>query len=129
MKSVNGEEKIVYRLNIDFNFKSEEDEIDIKNEIENMKNLAQAHSSNPSRESLERLAEESTNIEKAFNENPYRSGEKCENQMNELFGSENKRETQEIISQEITFFEEERIEVIVRLDICDNCEWRWIGLK
>ena len=129
IKLVNGEEKIVYRLHTDISFKSEEEEIDIKSEIEKMKILAQEYSSNPTKDSLEKLAEESTNIEKAFNENPYRSGEKCENLMNNLFGSENKRETQEIISQDITFFEGDNFEVKLRLEMCDNCEWHWINFN
>src|SRR3989344_5854428 len=118
IKRGDSENNVVYRLNTDINFKSDEDEIDIKSEIEKMKSLAQEYSSNPTKESLENLAEESTNIEKAFNENPYKSGEKCENQMNDLFGSENKRETQEIISQHITFFEGDDFEAYIGLEMC-----------
>src|SRR3989344_6310149 len=93
-----------------------------------MKSLAQAYSSNPSRESLEKLAEESTNIEQAFNNNPYKSGVKCENQMNDLFGSENRRETQKIFLQEINFFEGDDFEANIRLEMCNECEWHWVNM-
>ena len=129
IKLISDKETIVYRLNTDIIFKSEEDEIDLKSEIENIKSLAQEYSSNPTKDSLENLAEQSTNIEQAFNNNPYKSAVKCENVMTDLFGSENRRETQKMLLQEIDFFEGDNFEAKIRLEMCDECEWHGINMN
>ena len=128
IRKIDGEDKLVYRLHTDISFKSQEDEIDLNAEIEKMKSFAESYSLDPTRANLERLAEESVNIEQAFNNNPYKNSLKCENQMDDLFGSENRRDSQNILMQEITFFEADNAEAIVRLEMCDECEWHWINM-
>ena len=124
-----GRQDIVYHLHQDIIFKSNSQEVDIESEIEKMKSLAQQYSSNPSSNSLEELAEESVNIEQAFNNNPYKNSLKCEANMNNLFGSENKRDSQKILAQEIEFADGEKFQAKIRLEICDDCDWHWINMN
>ena len=129
IRKTNNDDEIVYRLNTEIIFKSQEDEIDIKNEINKIKTLAQDYSSNPSKDNLENLAKESVNIEQTFNNNPYKNSQQCETNMNDLFGSENKRDTQNIILQEINFVEGDNFQAKIRLEMCDECEWHWINMN
>ncbi|MEK6915319.1 MAG: hypothetical protein AABW89_02140 [Nanoarchaeota archaeon] len=122
-------DKIIYRLHHDINFKSKSQEIDIESEIEKVKSLALEYSSNPTSDNLERLAEGSVNIEQTFNNQPYKNSLKCEANMNNLFGSENKRDSQKIIAQEIDFVDGEKFQSKIRLEICDDCEWHWINMN
>ncbi|HLC53106.1 MAG TPA: hypothetical protein VJK03_01045, partial [Candidatus Nanoarchaeia archaeon] len=129
IRTANNEDKIVYRLHNDISFKSQEEEINIKSEIESMKLLAQDYSSNPTKENLEKLAKESVSIEQIFNNNQDKNAGKCEELMDELFGSENKRSPQKILLQEINFFEGDNFQAKIRLEICDECEWHWINMN
>ena len=122
-------EKLIYRLHNDINFKNEEEKIDIKSEIEGIKSLAQKYSSDPTKENLESLAEESASTEQIFNNPQDRSGGKCEETMDDLFGSENKRSTQKIFLQEINFFEGDNFEANIRLEMCDECDWHWMNMN
>ena len=49
--------------------------------------------------------------------------------MNDLFGSENKRDNQKVLVEEIDFFEGDNFEARIRLEMCDDCEWSWINLN
>src|SRR3989344_863100 len=129
IRTANNEDKIVYRLHNDISFKSQEEEINIKSEIESIKLLAQDYSSNPAKENLEKLAKESVSIEQIFNNNQDKNAGKCEELMDELFGSENKRSPQKILLQEINFLEGDNFQAKIRLEICDECEWHWINMN
>src|SRR3990167_3723169 len=48
--------------------------------------------------------------------------------MSSIFGTENKRQTQQLLVQEISFCEGDNFEVIARLEMCEECEWNWINL-
>jgi len=99
-----GEEQLVYYLNFDIEFKRPEDQLDVEGKIEEIKTLAENFNLDPSRDNAEKLARESVNAEMAF-ENNFRQGSLiCEEIMNDIFGSENKRQTQKTIQQEIDFF-------------------------
>src|SRR3989338_1606741 len=49
--------------------------------------------------------------------------------MNNLFGSENKRENQKIFAEDIVFYEGNNFETHLRLEMCDECGWSWINLN
>ena len=113
---------------MDINFKSESQEVDLDSEIEKVKSLAQEYSANLTSDNLDRMAEESVNIEQAFNNNPYKNSQTCEANMNKLFGSENKRDTQNVILQEIDFVDGEKFQAKIRLEMCDDCPWHWANM-
>lgn len=71
---------------------------------------------------------ESVSVEKSFESYFKQSGEECESIMGNIFGTENKRQTQNMFVQEINFCEGDNFEVIGRLEMCDDCEWNWINL-
>ncbi len=48
--------------------------------------------------------------------------------MMSVFGSENQRGMQKMLLNEINFYEGENFEAIIRLEMCDDCEWNWINL-
>ena len=125
----NGEEFLFYRLHFDIEFKKAEESIDIKQKIEEVRALAEAYKENPSKENMEALAEKSVSAEQIFNSNSNRKTEKCEEFMNGLFGSENKKDSQKTFVEEIKFFEGDNFEAILRLEMCDDCNWRWINMN
>jgi len=53
----------------------------------------------------------------------------CHEIMSEIFGSENKRKDEKLLVQEIDFYEADDFEAIVRVEMCDDCEWPWIHLN
>ncbi len=122
-------EKEVYRIHHDIIFKSKSQKVDLGSEIEKIKSLAGQYSLDPTTSNLEALAEESVNIEQAFNNNPYKNSLKCEANMDELLGSENRRDTQKVIAQEIDFASGDKFEAKLRLEMCDDCQWHWINLN
>ncbi len=125
----NNEESLVYRLNFMINFKKPAEELMINEKIDAIKSLAENFNSNPSSENAEALAKESVNVERTF-ESYYRQNPgKCEDIMKSVFGSENKRQTQKVLAQQISFYHGENFEGIVRLEMCDDCEWNWINLE
>ncbi|MEK6927469.1 MAG: hypothetical protein AABX11_03475 [Nanoarchaeota archaeon] len=123
------EEKLVYRLNFEIEFKKPEEQLNIQSRIDNIKLLAQAFNSDPSSENAESLAKESVNAEMSFKSYFEQNGGKCEDIMSSIFGSENKRQTQQLLVNEISFCEGDNFEVIARLEMCDECEWNWINLN
>ncbi|MEK6858447.1 MAG: hypothetical protein AABX53_00875 [Nanoarchaeota archaeon] len=124
-----GEDALVYRLHNDVQFKQVEDDFDIADEIETVTELAERYSVNLDENVLERLAEESVNVEQLFNSHFNQNPAQCGELMNGLFGSENKRESQQVLVEEITLFEADRSEAKIRLEMCDDCNWHWIGLN
>ena len=48
--------------------------------------------------------------------------------MSDIFGSESQMPNQNMLVQEISFYEGEKFEVIARLEMCDDCDWNWINL-
>ena len=92
------EGKLIYRLNFEIEFKKPEEQLDIQSKIDNIKTLAQTFNSDPSSENAETLAKESVNAERTFESYFRQSGGKCEDIMSTIFGTENKRKTQKLIS-------------------------------
>src|SRR3989338_3807928 len=122
------EGKLIYRLNFDIEFKKPEEQLNIQGKIDNIKAFAQTFNLNPSSGNAEALAKESVNAERTFESYFKQSGEKCEDVMSSIFGTENKRQTQQLLVQEISFCEGDNFEVIARLEMCEECEWNWINL-
>ncbi len=122
------EGKLIYRLDFEIEFKKPEEQLDIEGKIDEIKILAEEYDSEPSQENAEALAKESVNAEKKF-ESYFRQGSgKCEDIMASIFGSESETPSQNMIVQEISFYEGEKFEVIARLEMCDECDWNWINL-
>ncbi len=122
------EGKLIYRLNFEIEFKKPEEQLNIQDKIDNIKTLAQTFNSDPSSGNAETLAKESVNAERTFESYFRQSGGKCEDVMSSIFGTENKRRTQQLYVQEISFCEGDNFEVIARLEMCDECEWNWINV-
>jgi hypothetical protein len=122
------EGKLVYRLNFEIEFKKPEEQLNIQSRIDTISALAQTFNSDPSLGNAETLAKESVNAERTFESYFRQSGGKCEDIMGSIFGTENKRKTQQLYVQEITFCEGENFEVVARLEMCDECEWNWINV-
>ena len=124
----NSEEELIYRLNFDVDFKKPKEQLDVESKIGEIKKLAENFNSNPSQENAEILAKESVNAEKAFDSFFRQSNIMCEEIMQDIFGSENQREKQKTLVQEISFFEEDNFVVMANLEMCDECNWNWINL-
>ncbi|MFH1365114.1 MAG: hypothetical protein ABIH28_00830 [archaeon] len=124
----NLEGKLIYRLNFEIEFKKPGEQLNIQSKIDEIQILAQTFNSDSSYENAEALAKESVNAERIFESYFKQSGGKCENIMGGIFGTENKRQTQKLMVQEISFCEGDNFEVIARLEMCDECEWNWINL-
>ncbi len=122
------EEDVIYRLNIEISFKKPEDQLDIAGRINEIQILAQNFNSDSSNENAEKLAKAGVDAEKLFWNYFEQSSGKCENLMSSIFGSENKRETQNLLVQEIDFYSGENFQATARLEMCDDCEWNWINL-
>ena len=124
------EGKLIYRLNFEIEFKKPEEQLNIQSKIDSIQTLAQTFNSDSSPENAEVLAKESVNAERTFESYFRQSGGKCEDIMASIFGTENKRQTQQLLVQEISFCEGDNFEVIARLEMCEECEWIWIfGLR
>ena len=120
---------LIYRLNFWIEFKKPEEQLDISGKINEIKSLAEKFNSDPSQSNAEILAKESVNAEKTF-ESYFRQNQgKCEDLMSGIFGSESQMPNQNMLVQEISFYEGEKFEAIARLEMCDDCEWNWINLN
>ena len=69
------------------------------------------------------------NAEKTFYSSFRQSGGNCENTMKSLFGTENQRPAEKVLVEQATFYEGKNFEAILRLEMCDECEWKWINLN
>ncbi|MFH0711636.1 MAG: hypothetical protein V1889_00760 [archaeon] len=119
---------LIYRLNFWIEFKKPEEQLDIEGKIKEIKNLAEDFNSDSSQANAEILAKETVNAERTF-ESYFRQNQgKCEDLMSSVFGSESQMPNQNMIVQEISFYEGDKFEVIARLEMCDDCEWNWINL-
>jgi len=119
---------LIYRLNFWIEFKKPEEQLNIEGKISDIKSLAEKFNSDSSQANSETLAKETVNAEKTF-ESYFRQNQgKCEDLMSSIFGSENQMPSQNMLVQEISFYEGEKFEVIARLEMCDDCEWNWINL-
>jgi hypothetical protein len=121
-------EELVYRLNFDIGFKRPEEQLDIEGKIEEIKILAESYNADPLRENAEILARESVNAEKVFESSFKQSSLICTDIMNDIFGSENKRQTQKTLQEEIDYFQGDDVFVTARLNMCDDCDWNWIDV-
>ena len=118
------EEVIVYSLHFDIRFKKPEEELNIKGKIEEVKGIAEKYYADPSEGNLEELAKKSVNVEMGLEPVLKQSGDKCENIMNSIFGSENSRGTFESIEKMVDFYSRDNFEVMVRLEKSRE----WVGL-
>lgn len=116
------EGSIIYRLHFEIEFKKPEEQLDIQGKINEIQELAQSGAS------IETLAEKSVNAEMIFRNYFMQSSGKCEEIMKSVFGSENQRQTQQILLNEIEFCGGDNFDGIMRLEMCDECEWNWISL-
>ena len=123
------EDILIYRLNFEINFKEPQGELNIGDKISNIKKLAETFNADSSKENAEILAKESVNTEKIFERYMRQSSEKCEDAMKNIFGVENRRESQKMLVQEITFYEGKNFDITARIEMCDECEWRWVNLN
>ncbi|MEK6855335.1 MAG: hypothetical protein AABX73_03890 [Nanoarchaeota archaeon] len=121
------EDVLFYRLHLEIKFKSPEEQLNIKEKIEEIKSLSEEYSKAQNEESLETLARESVGVEQTFNKYFNQNPAKCEELMNDILGSENKRENQNLLVWEIEFYEGENFEAIMRFEMCDDCNWNWIS--
>jgi len=120
---------VIYRLNIEISFKKSQDQLDIKGRINEIQTLAENFNSDSSSENAEKLAKAGVDAEKLFWNYFEQSSGNCENLMSSIFGSENKRETQNLLVQEIDFYSGENFQATARLEMCDDCENNnWINL-
>ncbi|MDP1728889.1 MAG: hypothetical protein Q8L27_01655, partial [archaeon] len=123
------EGRLVYRLNFETEFKKPENQLNIEGKINEIKTLAQSFSSDPSSANAENLAKESVSAERIFESYFKQAGGKCEDVMSQVFGSENKKTSQNMFVKEISFCEGDNYDVIARLEMCDDCEWNWISVN
>src|SRR3989338_6543254 len=124
----NTKEEIVYRIHFNIKYKQDEEDVDLENKIADIKNLAEKYFVDQSSDNAEMLAKEMVFVENAFrsaHENPIN----CEETINTLIGSENRRSDQGIIVQEISFFEGDDFEVILQSEMCDVCEYHWWNIN
>jgi hypothetical protein len=121
-------EEIIYRLHFEIQFKKPSDQLDINAKINEIKILAEEFAENPTDEAAEELARESVNAERLFEPYMRQNVGQCIDIMKSVFGSENRREDQKMLIQEIDLYAEDNLQVIMRLEMCDECEWNWIGL-
>jgi len=123
------EGEIIYRLHFSTEFKKPQDQLNINEKIEEIKEAAEGFSKDPTNANAENLAKQSVNTERIF-QNYFQQGQgNCEDMMISIFGSENQRQTQKIISNEFVFSEGENFEAMMRLEMCDECQWNWINLN
>ncbi|MFH1310787.1 MAG: hypothetical protein ABIH65_00070 [Nanoarchaeota archaeon] len=116
------EGSIIYRLHFSVEFKKPQEQINIQSKIDEIEELAKSGAD------MDTLARKSVNAEMTFRSYFEQGGGKCEDIMKAIFGSENQRQTQKILLNEIEFFENDKFEAIIRLEMCDDCEWNYINL-
>ena len=119
---------LVYRLHFTIEFKKSGEQMDVDGKINEIQGLAKEFNANPSRENAERLARESVNAEKSFQNTLGQSGERCEEIMKGIFGAENQRGIQKMLISEAELYAGENFDAIARLEMCDECEWNWVNL-
>lgn len=121
-------DELIYRLHFNTDFKKPKEELNINERISEIKTAAEDFNKEPTSERADNLARKSVNVEKTFESFMRQNKERCEDSMKKIFGSENIREKQKLIMQEIEFFEGKDFELKMRLELCDECEWNWINL-
>lgn len=124
----NIENKIIYQFHIGIEFKRPDEQINVDEKISYIKDLAEKYGNNPTNDNLNILAKESVEAEKSFENSFRQSSSDCESVMNDIFGEENRRTKQKIISKEIDYYEGEDFESKARLEACTDCQWNWINL-
>ena len=122
-------EEVVYRLHFDTQFKRPQEQLDIEPKIDEIKFLAEQFNADSSDESAERLAKESVNAERIFEQYFRQRQGRCEDVMENIFGIENKKPTQKMLVNEINFMSGENFDAVMRIEMCDECEWSWINLN
>jgi len=128
-KLLGGDETIIYRLHFQVEFKKPEKQIDISGKIVEIKDLAEIFNSDPSRKNAEILAKESVIAERMFESFLKQEGGECVDIMKGIFGTENERDLQKMLLQEIEFYDTDHITSTIRLEMCEDCEWQWINLE
>jgi len=123
------EGKLIYRLNFEVQFKKPEDQIDIESKIDKIQNLAEIFNSDSSKNNAIELAKESVNAERAFESYFKQNQGKCEDLMISIFGAENLRGTTGTIAYDIEFYSSDNFEAILKLEMCEDCQWHWINMN
>ena len=102
--------------------------MEVQSKISDIQSLAETFSADPSDSNAEELAKQSVNTEMIFKNYFQQQGGNCEDLMKSIFGSENQRESQNMLVSEIGFFTGENFESIIRLEMCEDCQDPWINL-
>ncbi|MDH3352926.1 MAG: hypothetical protein OEL87_00575 [Nanoarchaeota archaeon] len=119
---------LVYNLNFNTEFKRPDKQLDIEGKISEIQSLAEKFNDEPSNSNARNLAKQSVNAERIFQNYFMQSQGNCEDLMKSIFGSENQRESQKILLSEISVFEGDDFDAVMRLEMCDECEQNWINL-
>lgn len=126
--SKKNETLLIYRLNFEIRFKEPQEELNVKDKIPLIKELAEQYNKNPTRENAEKLARESVNVEKTFEAYMQQNQGKCEDVLKSIMGTESKLWEQKMLAYDIDFFSGKNFDVRMKLEMCDECEWNWINL-
>jgi len=121
-------DQLIYRLHFEKEFKKPKEQLDINAKIDEVKGLAEQFASDPTTANGDALAKASVNAERTFESYFKQNPGQCVDIMKSIFGSENRREDEKLMVQEIDFYDGENFQVIARLEMCDDCEWNWISL-
>jgi len=127
-----GEIKVLYHIDVSAEFKTEEEDRDFKKDIKEVGELAQAYSDGPTNDNGEKLARKSTEVERAFNfyaREGAGADKECKDLMNSILGSESRQETQSLAVMEGVFYSGDRVDAVLRLEMCEDCEWRSVNLN
>jgi hypothetical protein len=123
-----GTKKLYYWLHFNTEFKRPQDELDIFAKLEEIKSLAEIFSANPTSSNADALAEMSVSTERAFEHYYKQNPSNCEELMASLFGTENLRETAHTSVREIIYYRGDKFDAIIRLEMCEDCEWNWVNM-
>ena len=126
---IDGDERMFYRLHLDVQFKQADEDVDIEGKIGDITELAKAYEASPSGDALENLAKRSVDAEQVFRTYFDQNAGKCEVTINDLLGSESKKESQKLLTKEFDFFDNEKYSVVMKVEMCDDCNWNWININ
>lgn len=131
VKPVVSDEQVSYELDFSLEFKEDQPALNIKEEIANIKTLAETFRLNSKDiEVLNDLAERTTAVERLFNEYTEQSPDSCQDIMADVLGNENKVSEQNIVIQEFTVHSARATRIKIILERCDNCiNANWINLR
>ncbi|MFH1326825.1 MAG: hypothetical protein ABIH59_01730 [archaeon] len=116
------DQDIVYISDFSLNFKVIDSSFNIREEIDEIKILAQSFNLDPTNiEIANDLAESMVNLEKLSQDYFEQTNEECEIMFTNLFGEENKKQTQGIVTKTYELFNKKDYQVILDLSSCEGC--------